>query len=234
MNAKKHWKFRTSRAEAAFNGIRRLTRLNPQGKRKIVVGQLLPTLTYGSELHTQPPEEAERLAGKMLRWICMGFKGSSRQKIEDIVGITRLEELTHRKRVRWAASVYSREEPELRPMAERILKEELGDEVVFRFLAGGGGGGPALKEGIMETGTYEEGVGQTTTGFTDGSRMEGHTAAATAENGIWLGALATVMDAEMLGIAGAWEEGYRVVASDSQAAVRRCMNLASGAERVRS
>ena len=71
-------------------------------------------------------------------------------------------------------------------------------------------------------------------GYTDGSRMEGMTAAATAESGIWLGTLVMVMDAEVLGIAGAWEEGYRAVATDSQAAVTRCMNLASGATRIRS
>ena len=71
-------------------------------------------------------------------------------------------------------------------------------------------------------------------GYTDCSRMEGMTAAATAEGDIWLGTLATVTDAEVLGIAGAWEEGYRTVASGSQTAIARCMNLASGATRVGS
>jgi len=164
-----------------------------------------------------------------------GYKGSNRQKIEDIVGITQLEVMTYRKRVRWAASVYSRHEPELRPIAERILREEFGDEVVFRFLTGEERGGPVLGEGRLETKSFEEGkAGGTMIGYTDGSRMEGLTVAATAENGLWLGELATVMDAEVLGITGAWEEGYRAVASDSQAAVARCMNLASGATRIRS
>jgi len=36
--------------------------------------------------------------------------------------------------------------------------------------------------------------------------MEGAAAAATAEAGIWLGEIATVMDAEVLGMAGVWEE----------------------------
>jgi len=71
-------------------------------------------------------------------------------------------------------------------------------------------------------------------GYTDGSRMGGQAAAATAEGSIFLGTLATVMDAEMLGIAGAWEEGYTVVKSDSQAAIKRCQNLASGAQEARS
>jgi len=60
--------------------------------------------------------------------------------------------------------------------------------------------------------------------------MEGVAAAATAEGGIYLGEWATVM----LGIAGAWEGGYTTVASDSQAAIRRCLNLASGVQKGRS
>jgi len=42
------------------------------------------------------------------------------------------------------------------------------------------------------------------------------------------------MDAEMIGIAGAWEEGYTAVASDSQAATKRCVNLTTGAQGGRS
>jgi len=71
-------------------------------------------------------------------------------------------------------------------------------------------------------------------GFTDGSRMGGVAAAATAEGAIFLGTLAAVTDAEVLGIAGAWEEGYKEVRSDSQAAIKRCRNLLSGAQEVRS
>lgn len=51
---------------------------------------------------------------------------------------------------------------------------------------------------------------------------------------MYLGELATVMGAEVLAIAGAGEEGYRVVASDSQAAIKRCRNLASGVQKGRS
>jgi len=147
LNGRRHWKFRTGRAVAAFNGVRRLSRLNPEGKRKIVIGQLLPTLTYGSELHTEPSEEASRLAGRMARWVCMGYQGSNRQKVEEITGISQLEVMTHRKRVRWAASVYGRHEPELRPIAERILREELGDEAVMRFLSTDWGGEHRLEVG---------------------------------------------------------------------------------------
>lgn len=58
-------------------------------------------------------------------------------------------------------------------------------------------------------------------GYTDGSRMIGATARATAEGGIYLGELATVMGAEVLGIAGEWEDAYRVEAADSQPAIKR-------------
>ena len=37
-NGRKYWKFRTKRAETAFNMIKKLTRLPPEQKRKIAVG----------------------------------------------------------------------------------------------------------------------------------------------------------------------------------------------------
>jgi len=70
-------------------------------------------------------------------------------------------------------------------------------------------------------------------GYTDGSRFEGVAAGATAESGLFLGDLPTVIDAEMVGIAGALEEGYSVVGSDSQVATGRCLNLACGAQVAR-
>jgi len=235
INGKKHWKFRTGRAEAAFNVIRRLTRFPPEEKRKIVVGQLIPILTYGSELHQEPPEEAKRLVRKLARWVAMGYKGSNEDKIEDITGISKLETMTRVKRVRWAASIYARDEPELRPRAEAILREALGGEedVILTWIGGRtqetGGGGGGNPEPEAEEGEQRKGIG-----YTDGSRMGGQAASATAEGNIFLGSLATVMDAELLGIAGAWEEGYTEVRSDSQAAVKRCQNLVSGTQEVRS
>jgi len=126
--------------------------------------------------------------------------------------------------------VYARDEPELRPRAERILREELGGEedVTLTWIGNGAQGSEDTRE------RTEEAEQQKGTGFTDGSRMGGQAAAATAETSIFLGSLATVMDAELLGIAGAWEEGYTTVKSDSQAAVKRCQNLVSGAQEVRS
>ena len=167
LNAKKHWKFWIGRAEAAFNIVRRLSRLLPEEKRKVVIGKLLPILTYGAELHTAPSEESSRLAACMARWVVMEYKESSGRKIGELSGIGQLEELLHRKRVRWAASVYGRGEPELCPRARRTLEEELGSDV----------------EGVSlgkETRTAEapddlekrQGRGEVV-GYTDGSRMEG-------------------------------------------------------------
>ena len=72
MNARRHWKFRTGRATAAFNIVRRLTRLPPE-KRRVVIGQLLPILTCGAELHNTPSEEGSRLATRLSRWVAMGY-----------------------------------------------------------------------------------------------------------------------------------------------------------------
>jgi len=44
----------------------------------------------------------------------------------------------------------------------------------------------------------------------------------------------TVMDAEMLGIARVWEEGYKTVALDSHAAIRSCLKLVAGIQRAES
>jgi len=126
--------------------------------------------------------------------------------------------------------VYGRHEPELRPIAERILREELGDEVVLTWMKGEARC-PEAEAHYKEWKTEMEGG---VVGYTDGSRMDGAAAGASAEGGLFLGDMATVMDAEMVGIAGAWEEGYKIVASDSQAATRRCINLTTGVQKGRS
>ena len=60
--------------------------------------------------------------------------------------------------------------------------------------------------------------------FSDGSRRDGHTAAATTKKGLYLGEVATVMDAEMLGVAMGWEKSKKV-ATDSQASIGRIRKL---------
>jgi len=52
------------------------------------------------------------------------------------VGIDRLETLMRTKRIRWAMNVHVRNEPELQPIAERILRELLGTEVGRRWITG--------------------------------------------------------------------------------------------------
>ena len=60
--------------------------------------------------------------------------------------------------------------------------------------------------------------------FTDGSRPDGQTAAATITKATFLGRYATVTDAEMLAIAKGWTLGDTVI-TDSQAAIGRIQNL---------
>ena len=60
--------------------------------------------------------------------------------------------------------------------------------------------------------------------YTDGSRIEGQTAAATITQAIFLGRYATVMDAELLAVAMGWEIGDTVI-TDSQSAIGRIRNL---------
>jgi len=60
--------------------------------------------------------------------------------------------------------------------------------------------------------------------WTDGSRMEDRAAAATRERAIYLGTLATIADAEELGVSMAWEE-HAIVALDSMGVIQRIQKL---------
>ena len=51
LGKRKHQRYRTQKARAAFNLVRRLSRLPPREKRKVVVGQVIPILVYGAEQH---------------------------------------------------------------------------------------------------------------------------------------------------------------------------------------
>jgi len=113
LNARKYWKFRTGSPGAAFNIVRRLSRLPPEEKWKVVIGKLLPILMYGSELHTTPLEEGSRLSARMSKWVVMRYQGSSRGKIEELSGIEPLVKITCKKRIRWAACVHARNKPDL-------------------------------------------------------------------------------------------------------------------------
>jgi len=61
-------------------------------------------------------------------------------------------------------------------------------------------------------------------GFPDGSGIGGYTAGASGKSDFWLGELATVTDAEVLGLAMSSEEACLVVASSSTAAISIAQN----------
>jgi len=60
--------------------------------------------------------------------------------------------------------------------------------------------------------------------WTDGSRMEGRAAAATRMRATYLGTMATVANAEELGVSMAWES-CDVVALDSKGVIERILGL---------
>ena len=214
LNRRKHQKYRTQKTRAVWGMIRSLTRLLPREKAKVVVGQLLPMLLYGAELHDTPWEEGARLVGEMSRWAVGGYRGSSRERIEALTGIVQLERQMVVKKVRWAGSVYGRHIPVLRRRAEGILREYLDEEVDLAWMTGGTG----CITGVTVEKSHNGGE------YSDGSRRDRHTAAATTKKGFYLGQVATVMDAEMLGVAMGWEQSKKV-ATDSQAAIGRIQGL---------
>ena len=61
--------------------------------------------------------------------------------------------------------------------------------------------------------------------FWDGSRLDGVTAATTSRRAEYLGMHATVIDAEMLGVLLALEDGSCRIALDSQLAIKRLEQL---------
>ena len=65
-----------------------------------MVSQLLPILTYGAELHGEPSERGERYAAEWNRFIAGAWRGSSRERVADIVGIAELKQAMERKRIR--------------------------------------------------------------------------------------------------------------------------------------
>ena len=93
---------------AGFQLIRRLSRLPPREKKKLVVSQLLPRMTYGAELHNTPSKKVEIYAAEWNRCIVGEWRGSSTERVADIAGIAELEEAMKRKKIRWAASIYER------------------------------------------------------------------------------------------------------------------------------
>jgi len=119
------------------------------------------------------------------------------------------------KRIRWAASVYGRNLPELREVAEPILREWIEEDAELRWM-GGVGGVRDVRVEELDIERVEE--------WTDGSYMDGRAAAATRTRATYLGSMATIADAESLGVSLAWEEND-VVALDSKGVIQRIKGL---------
>ena len=97
-----------------------------------------------------------------------------------------------RKRIRWAASAYERGVREVREVAEKILRGCLEEHTILRWPG-------EAKEKIQQLEVLEKAPERGV--YTDGSRIDGQTAAGTITTASFLGRYATVMDAEMLAIA---------------------------------
>ena len=77
LDRRRHQKYRVQKTRAARGMIKRLTRLPPREKAKLVVGLLLPMLLYVAELHDTSWEEGARLVRQMSRWVVGAYRGSS-------------------------------------------------------------------------------------------------------------------------------------------------------------
>ena len=189
-------------------------------KRTIVCGQLIPILCYGCEAFDEPNEEMRRLARTWCRWVVGAWQGSSTSKVEALCGIDSLDEWFRKKRIRWAASVYGRHLPALRPIAEKILQKRYeGYNVQFKWME------QQLSMVERKPFTVQDLEIERVQEYSDGSRLEEAAAAATTKRAEYLGRHATVTDAEMLGVLIALEDGASCIALDSQGAIQRLEQL---------
>jgi len=214
---RRHQKYRCQKAKAAWEVVRRLSKLPARGKTAILTQQLLPILTYRCELYPDPSEQQRRLAIDMYRWTVGAYPGSRTDKVQALVGLNDVGVIMRNKRIRWAASVYARHLPELRAIAEPILREVLEEDVELRWMQSAE---PVRDRGVEVRELDENEVEE----WRDGSRIEVEAAGATRRKGGYLGEWATVADAEEMGVLLAWED-KDVVALDSQGVIQRIYNL---------
>jgi len=212
---RRHQKYRAQKARAAWELVRRLGKLTAIGKKKIVIQQILPILIYGCEVYPEPSEQQQRLSAECQRWVVGAYRGSNQEKVEGLTGISELGRMMMCKRIRWAASVYGRHLPELREVAEPILREWIEEDAELRWMEGVNG-----EREVKVVQLEEERVAE----WTDGSRMEGRATAATRKKAEYLGTMATIADAEALGVSLAWEQ-HGVVALDSKGVMQRIQRL---------
>jgi len=213
---RRHQKYRSQKAKAVWEVVKRLSKLPAKGKRAILTQQLLPILTYGSALYPEPSEQQRRLANDMYRWVVGAYPGSRTDKVQALVGLKDIGAIMMSMMIRWAASVYARHMPELREIAEPILREAIGEEGELRWMGKVGNEECLIRVEELEEERVEE--------WSDGSRMEGKAAGANRREGLYLGEWATVADAEEVGVMLSWEHSD-VVALDSQGVIRRIANL---------
>lgn len=109
------------KARAAWEQVRRLTRLPMRAKKQIVCRQLYPILYYGCEAFPQATEEMTRMSREWGRWTVGVWRGSANSIIEDLSGVEDLQWVME-KRIRWAASVYGRNVQVLNPIARQVLE----------------------------------------------------------------------------------------------------------------
>ena len=190
-----------------------LNKLTALGKRKIVTQQILPIPTYGCELDPEPSKQQRRLAANIQRWIIGAYRGSNRETVEELTRISEIGRLMMRKRIRWAASVYGRHLPELREVAEPIVREWVKEDAELRWMEGTRGT-RKVQVRALDIERVEE--------WTDGSRMEGRAAAATRSTAKYLGTMSTIAGAEELGVSIAWET-CDVVALDSKGVIEKIL-----------
>jgi len=126
---RRHQKYRSQTAKAAWEVVRRLCKLPAKWKRTLSTQQLIPILTYGCELYPEPSGQQQRLVSEMYRWTVGAYQGSRVDKVQALVGLNDIALIMQNTRIRWVASVYARHLPELRKIAEPILRELLEEDV---------------------------------------------------------------------------------------------------------
>jgi len=141
----------------------------------------------GCELYPEPSEQQGPLAAEIQHWVIGAYRGSDGRKVGELTGIAEIGRFMLNKRIRWAASVYGRDLPELRAIAESILREWIEE---LRWMEGSLGARMVRVEELDKDRVEE---------WTDGSRIEGRSAAATRTEAQYLGTMATIADAEVLG-----------------------------------
>ena len=112
------------------------------------------------------------------RWTVGAYPGSRADKVQALVGLHDVGVVMMNKRIRWAASVYARKVPELRVIAEPILKEAIGEEVELRWVVGVSNEERQVQVEELEVERVEE--------WSDGSRADGRAAGATRQKGLYL------------------------------------------------